>query len=83
MRIKLLFDQNLSYRLVSKLKESYPDSVHVEAMGLDKSSDRDVWKFAKDNGYVLVSKVEEALVKYKDKISSIIKENVTGIIEIK
>ncbi|MEA1892582.1 MAG: DUF5615 family PIN-like protein [Campylobacterota bacterium] len=56
MCIKLLFDQNLSYRLVSRLKDIYPDSQHVAALGLDMASDIDVWKYAKENGYTLVSK---------------------------
>lgn len=56
MCIKLLFDQNLSYRLVSRLKEFYPNSVHIASIGLDKSSDLDVWNYAKDNGYTLVTK---------------------------
>ena len=56
MCIKLLFDQNLSYRLVSRLKEFYPDSAHIASIGLDKSSDMDVWNFAKENGYTLVTK---------------------------
>lgn len=56
MCVKLLLDQNLSYRLVSKLKDVYPDSVHVAKVGLDKSSDIDVWRYAKENGFALVSK---------------------------
>lgn len=56
MCIKLLFDQNLSYRLVSRLKTLYPGSSHLAALGLDRSSDRDVWQYAKDNDFVLVSK---------------------------
>ena len=32
--MKLLFDQNLSHRLVSVLASEYPDSVHVRDVGL-------------------------------------------------
>ena len=56
MCVKLLFDQNLSYRLVSRLQEVYPDSKHIASLGLDTSSDIDVWKYAKKNGYTLVTK---------------------------
>ena len=56
MCVKLLFDQNLSYRLVTRLKDIYQDSAHTAALGLDKASDIDVWKYAKENGYALVSK---------------------------
>jgi predicted nuclease of predicted toxin-antitoxin system len=31
--MKLLFDQNLSHRLVSALASEYPDSVHVRDVG--------------------------------------------------
>ena len=48
--------QNLSFRLVSRLKDRYPNSQHVGAVGLDIASDIDVWKYAKEHGYTLVSK---------------------------
>ncbi|MDX2033847.1 MAG: DUF5615 family PIN-like protein [Blastocatellia bacterium] len=32
--MKLLFDQNLSFRLVSKLLEKFPDSAHVRLLGM-------------------------------------------------
>ncbi|MEI7553723.1 DUF5615 family PIN-like protein [Candidatus Chlorohelix sp.] len=32
--MKLLFDQNLSPRLVNMLEDLYPDSLHVSAVGL-------------------------------------------------
>lgn len=56
MCIKLLFDQNLSYRLVTKLEKDYPGSMHVASVGLDTSSDIDVWKYAKLHGFTLVTK---------------------------
>jgi predicted nuclease of predicted toxin-antitoxin system len=37
--MKLLFDQNLSPRLVERLSDLYPDSVHVQAVGLDRALD--------------------------------------------
>ena len=56
MCIKLLFDQNLSFRLVERLKGIYPDSVHIASIGLDNASDRDVWNYAKDNDFIIVTK---------------------------
>jgi len=56
MCIKLLFDQNLSFRLVSRLKESYPDSVYVASIGLEMASDKDVWNYAKERGFTIVTK---------------------------
>ncbi len=56
MCIKLLFDQNLSFRLVARLKDIYPDSIHIASVSLDKASDRDVWNYAKENNYTIVTK---------------------------
>jgi len=56
MCIKLLFDQNLSYRLVKRVEATYPNSVHIASIGLDKSSDIDVWNYAKTHGFVIVTK---------------------------
>lgn len=54
--MKLLFDQNLSPRLVDSLSELFPQSLHVQAAALDRASDETVWRFALDHGFVIVSK---------------------------
>ncbi len=54
--MKLLFDQNLSYRLPELLKTLYPDSAHVSSIGLRDASDSEIWDYAKEHGFVIVSK---------------------------
>ena len=54
--MKLLLDQNLSRNLVGRLHSSYPDSTHVALVGLAMASDREVWEYARERGYALVSK---------------------------
>lgn len=54
--MKLLFDQNLSHELAVRLKELYPDSVHVREVGLNRASDEAVWRFATDHHFTIVSK---------------------------
>ncbi len=54
--MKLLFDQNLSWRLPEKLADLYPDSKHIREFGLKKSKDIDIWEYAKSNGFVIVTK---------------------------
>jgi predicted nuclease of predicted toxin-antitoxin system len=54
--LKLLFDQNLSPKLAESLGDLFPGSSHVHLAGLGKSMDRDVWQFAKANGFTIVSK---------------------------
>ena len=53
--MKLLFDQNLSPRLVEHLADLYPDSSHVYALGLDQASDLTVWSAARSRGFTIVS----------------------------
>lgn len=52
----LLFDQNLSPRLTNRLADLYPGSAHVDALGLGTANDRTVWDYAKQNGYLIVTK---------------------------
>ena len=54
--MRLLFDQNLSHRLVQRLVDVYPDSEHVRDAGLAAAPDDAVWAYARDNGFVIVSK---------------------------
>jgi predicted nuclease of predicted toxin-antitoxin system len=54
--VKLLFDENLSPRLVQALGDLYPDSAHLRDCGLRGASDSEVWQFAAENGFTIVSK---------------------------
>ena len=54
--MKLLFDQNLSIRLVERLANLFPDSIHVRDVGLDTATDIKLWNYARENGYLIVSK---------------------------
>jgi predicted nuclease of predicted toxin-antitoxin system len=54
--VKLLFDQNLAPRLVRDLADIFPDSTHVRDHGLARASDQQIWDFAKQAGFVIVSK---------------------------
>lgn len=54
--MKLLFDQNLSHKLVRRLADLFPDSVHVREVGLKTAGDPLIWQYARDNGLMIVSK---------------------------
>ena len=54
--MRLLFDQNLSRRLVALLADDFPDSSHVSLVELATSTDREVWEYARDHGYAIASK---------------------------
>ena len=53
--MKLLFDQNLSYKLCDRLADLFPDSSQVRRASLDAADDRTIWEFAKTNGFAIVS----------------------------
>jgi len=54
--VKLLFDHNLSPRLVKRLADLHPDSSHAFLLGLEQSSDAILWDRAKQEGYTIVTK---------------------------
>ena len=54
--MKLLFDQNLSPKLVNRLADIFPGSSHVMSLGLDCARDEVVWDYARDHDYVIVTK---------------------------
>ena len=54
--MKLVFDENLSHKLSDRLADLFPSSTHVRNVGLKSSDDPDVWKFAIENGFIIVSK---------------------------
>jgi predicted nuclease of predicted toxin-antitoxin system len=53
--MKLLFDQNLSFRLCHDISDIFPGSNHVRLVGLDEADDRIIWDYAKANGFTIVS----------------------------
>jgi predicted nuclease of predicted toxin-antitoxin system len=53
--MKLLFDQNLSFKLCQSIADIFPESSHVAHSGLSEAGDRDVWDYAKTNGFAIVS----------------------------
>jgi len=53
--MKLLFDQNLSFKLPQRLKEIFTNSAQVRVLGLDKADDRIIWNYARNSGYVIVT----------------------------
>lgn len=53
--MKLLFDQNLSFRLVGLLEDLYPESRHVGSIGLDSASDITIFEYAGSHGFAIVT----------------------------
>ena len=54
--MKLLFDENLSPKLVALLEKEYAGSAHVRDLGLLGAPDERIWDHAREHGFVIVSK---------------------------
>ena len=57
--MKLLFDQQLSRRVVRSLKDIYPEARHVSFFQLQFATDDEVWDFAKKHDYTIVTKDDD------------------------
>jgi predicted nuclease of predicted toxin-antitoxin system len=53
--MKLLFDENLSFKLCRQLDDLFPDSSQVRLVGLERADDRAIWNYAKANGFAVVT----------------------------
>jgi predicted nuclease of predicted toxin-antitoxin system len=53
--LKLLFDQNLSRKLVTRLADIFPDASHVQFHLLSEETDTEIWEFAKVNDFCIVT----------------------------
>lgn len=53
--MKLLFDQNLSFKLCRQLPDLFPGSDQARLLGLAEANDRQIWEHAKINDFIIVS----------------------------
>ncbi len=54
--MKLLFDHNLSPRLVRNLADLYLNSQHVFLIEMDRDDDLKIWEYASQNDYTIVTR---------------------------
>lgn len=53
--MRLLFDQNISYRILKEILPYFPGAKQVREVGLEGKQDGEIWKWAKTNSYTIVS----------------------------
>lgn len=54
--MKLLLDNNLSHRLVARIADLFPGSCHVMTLGLDEAEDHEIWDYAKEHDFTIITK---------------------------
>lgn len=53
--MSLLFDQNISFRIISKIETNFPEAKQVRQLGIENYSDIEIWKYAKENKFTNVT----------------------------
>jgi len=47
--------KNISFRIVSKLIDNFPDCRHVSQHGLNNCEDHEIWEFSRSRNFVIVT----------------------------
>jgi predicted nuclease of predicted toxin-antitoxin system len=53
--MKLLFDQNISFRIIKMISEQFPDAKQLRELQLENFTDLQIWEYARDNDYAIVT----------------------------
>ncbi|MFC5282213.1 DUF5615 family PIN-like protein [Pedobacter alpinus] len=53
--MKLLFDQNISFRILNKIQTFYPNAHQVRELQLENKLDVEIWNFAKSEQFTIVT----------------------------
>jgi predicted nuclease of predicted toxin-antitoxin system len=53
---KILIDNNLSVLVKEVLKVNFPNSRHVSELQMSGASDSDIWQYAKEKDYIILTK---------------------------
>ncbi len=53
--MKLLLDQNISFRIASRIQDIYPGTRQVKELGLENSKDLIIWEYARRNGFCILT----------------------------
>jgi len=60
--MKILLDANISWKLVKTLKNDFGECTHVDLAGLQiPAKDKDIWDYALENGYIIITKDDDFL----------------------
>ena len=53
--MRLLLDQNISYKVVRLLTDSFGEVEHVKGLNLTDTPDLEIWQYAKQHNYTIVT----------------------------
>lgn len=53
--MKLLFDQNISFRILKKIEKDFPEARQVRSIQLENKTDFEIWNYCKENNFSIVT----------------------------
>ena len=53
--MKLLFDHNLSHKLIRRLADVFPDSTQTRLLDFSQAADEVIWQRARNQGFAVVT----------------------------
>lgn len=53
--MKLLFDQNISFRLIKEINKTFLLATSVKTLGLTDATDIEIWKYAQQKNFAIVT----------------------------
>jgi predicted nuclease of predicted toxin-antitoxin system len=53
--VRLLFDQNISNRLIAKIIHLFPEAKQVKELALENYTDRQIWEYAKIEKFTIAT----------------------------
>ena len=53
--MKLLLDENVSFKLCTRLLDTFAEVSHVKKINFQHSTDREIWNYAKNNDFAIVT----------------------------
>jgi len=58
--VKILFDENLSWRMIKQLTPFFTEVVHASELKIiQPANDISIWNYAKKNGFTIISKDDD------------------------
>jgi predicted nuclease of predicted toxin-antitoxin system len=57
--MKILVDQNISFRLLPRIRPAFPDAFHVRDLGLIDFNDFQIYSHARQNGFDAILTLDE------------------------
>lgn len=53
--MNLLFDQNISFKIIKKIEDLFPESKQVRILNLENKDDFFIWQYARQNNFCIVT----------------------------